>query len=450
MILLTASVVTLGCRLNQADSALICDRLRKCGFEIVSENSEESPSLIVVNSCAVTETAAKKTRQTLKQLRHDHPYSYLVFTGCSANLQKQEGTSDNLEYDVLLSADKKDELESLLSRRFNIDKKKLSENVKNKEETDKNSPLAPDLFREHAFAYTPFKHRANLKIQDGCNNFCSYCIVPYTRGRERSRDAREVIEDFRNIVANGFKEIILTGVNTCQYECGSLRITGLIEKLLKEVEGNYRIRIGSLEPGETLYELIDYMAEEKRICNFLHIPLQSGSDTILKAMGRKYTADEYRKMALYARNKIADLHLGCDYITGFPGETKELFKESCDFIREIGFANVHVFPYSPRKGTPAAEMKGRPAPAEMNERIELLKTLKSECGALFAKSLMGTETTVIPERLCAQGIYEGYSSNYMKVRMASKERDILGELVKVRLTSTSANNPELVGGKIIP
>ena len=448
MILLKASVVTLGCRLNQADSSLLCDRLRKCGFEIVSENSEESPSLIVVNSCAVTETAAKKTRQTLKQLRHDHPYAYLVFTGCSANLQKEDG-NDKLEYDVLLSSDRKDELESILARRFNIDKNKLKESAKAKEDAEKNA-VVKEAFREHAFAYTPFKHRANLKIQDGCNNFCSYCIVPYTRGRERSRDVEEVIADFRNIVASNFKEIVLTGVNTCQYECGSLRITGLLERLLKEVEGDYRIRIGSLEPGERLFELIDFMAAEKRICNFLHVPLQSGSDTILKAMGRKYTADEYRKMALYAKEKVGNLHLGCDYITGFPGETKELFKESCDFIREIGFANVHVFPYSPRKGTPAAEMTGRPSAAEMNERIEILKALKAECAASFAKSLIGTETTIIPERLCAPGIYEGYSSNYMKIRVASKERDILGELVKVRLTSISASNPELIGGKIIP
>ena len=447
MILLKASVVTLGCRLNQADSSLLCDRLRKCGFEIVSENSEESPSLIVVNSCAVTETAAKKTRQTLKQLRHDHPYAYLVFTGCSANLLKEDG-NDKLEYDVLLSSDRKDELESLLARRFNIDKNKLKESAKAKEEAEKNAAVK-EAFREHAFAYTPFKHRANLKIQDGCNNFCTYCIVPYTRGRERSRDVEEVVADFRNIVASNFKEIVLTGVNTCQYECGSLRITGLLERLLKEVEGDYRIRIGSLEPGERLFELIDFMAEEKRICNFLHVPLQSGSDTILKAMGRKYTADEYRKMTRYAKEKIGNLHLGCDYITGFPGETKELFQESCDFIREIGFANVHVFPYSPRKGTPAAEMSGRPAAAEMNERIEILKALKAECAASFAKSLIGTETTIIPERLCAPGIYEGYSTNYMKVRVASKERDILGELVKVRLTSISANNPELIGGKII-
>lgn len=448
MILLTASVVTLGCRLNQADSSLICDRLRKCGFEIVSEDSEESPSLIVVNSCAVTETAAKKTRQTLKQLRHDHPYSYLVFTGCSANLQKEEG-NDNLEYDVLLSSDKKDELESFLARRFNIDKNKLKEAANLKEEKEKKASGEENIFREHAFAYTPFKHRANLKIQDGCNNFCSYCIVPYTRGRERSRDVHEVIEDFRNIVSAGFKEIILTGVNTCQYECGSLHITGLLERLLKEVEGNYRIRIGSLEPGERLYELIDFMAEEKRICNFLHVPLQSGSDPILKAMNRKYTVDEYRKMALYAKEKIKDLHLGCDYITGFPGETKELFKDSCDFIREINFANVHVFPFSPRQGTPAAGMKGRPSGAEMSERIEILKGLKVECAAAFAKSLIGTESTIIPERLCAAGIYEGYSSNYMKVRVASKEKDILGELVKVKLTSISANNPELIGGKVI-
>ncbi|MBP5183268.1 MAG: tRNA (N(6)-L-threonylcarbamoyladenosine(37)-C(2))-methylthiotransferase MtaB [Lentisphaeria bacterium] len=448
MISLTASVVTLGCRLNQADSSLLCHRLRKCGFQIVPEDSEENPSLIVVNSCAVTETAEKKTRQTLKQLRHDHPYSFLVFTGCAANLLKSGEENDSLEFDALLPSEKRDELESLLARRFNIGKEKLEELAKSREE-EKDPPAGKKIFREHAFACSPFRHRANLKIQDGCDNFCTYCIVPYTRGRERSRDVKEVIADCRNIVSGGFREIVLTGVNICRYSCGSLRITGLLERLFREVEGDYRIRVGSLEPCETLRELIDYMAEEKRVCNFLHIPLQSGSDPILKAMGRKYTAEEYRETALYARKKIEDLHLGCDYITGFPGETKERFEESCDFIRELRFANVHVFPFSPRKGTPAAEMKGRPSPGEMRERIEILKALKAECASAFAASLVGKTTVILPERLCAPGIYEGYSSNYVKVRTLSREEDLRGKLVKVRLTGAGGNGQELAGARIL-
>lgn len=442
MILLTATIVTFGCRLNQTDSALLADRLRNCGFTIVPEDAEESPSLIIVNSCAVTETAAKKTRQAMKSLRHNHPYSYLVFTGCCANLPEEEG--EKLEYDLILPGEKKKDLESILSRRFNIDKKALAAI----QEKRNSSPEGEEGFREHAFTYMPFKHRANLKIQDGCNSFCSYCIVPYTRGRERSRAVEEVLADFRNLLAQGYKEIVLTGVNICQYQAGKVDVVELVKMLLKE-EGSYRIRIGSVEPCEKINALLELMAKEEKLCDFLHLPLQSGSDTILSAMNRKYTTADYKKYANYAKSLIPTIHIGSDCIVGFPGETKGLFDESFKFIASLDFANLHVFPYSPRKGTKAAEMPGRLTPQEMQERVERFKELKAKCAADYAARLKGTVTTVIPERQCGKGIFEGRTSNYMKIRLASKEADVTGKLLKVKITGASPNNPELLAGKLL-
>ena len=442
MILLTATIVTFGCRLNQTDSALLADRLRNCGFTIVPEDTEESPSLIIVNSCAVTETAAKKTRQAMKSLRHKHPYSYLIFTGCCANLPEEDG--EKLEYDVRLTADKKKDLESILSRKFIFDRKAPASVAEKKENT---SP-EEEGFREHAFAYMPFKHRANLKIQDGCNSFCSYCIVPYTRGRERSRAVEEVLADFRNLLAAGYKEIVLTGVNICQYQAGDVDVVRLIKMLLEE-KGAFRLRIGSVEPCEKINELLELMAKEERLCDFLHLPLQSGSDTILSAMNRKYTTADYKKFVDHARSLIPSIHIGSDCILGFPGETKALFEESFKFISSLHFANLHVFPYSPRKGTKAAEMPGKVSAQEMQERVEKFKELKAKCAVDYASSLMGSTTTVIPERQLSKGIFEGRSSNYMKIRLASKEVDVTGKLLKVKITGASPTNPELLAGKLL-
>ena len=311
MITITASVVTLGCRLNQADSALLCDRLRRCGFQIVDEDYEESPNLVIVNSCTVTATAARKTRQLLTSIRHKHPYAYIILTGCAAEVDEE--LKEDSDFDILLTKAEKKNLESILERRFNIQ----HHDYKPSETVDET------VFKEDAVAYFPFKSRANLKIQEGCNNFCTYCIVPYARGRERSRDVEEIMADFKQLLEAGFHEIVITGVNVCNYNCGGLDLVGLLEKLIA-VEGDFRIRLGSTEPGEILPRVIDLMASTPKICDFLHLPLQAGTDEILKAMGRKYTLAEYKSMIDCARSKMPHIHIGSDLIVGFPGETAEL------------------------------------------------------------------------------------------------------------------------------
>ena len=353
MITITASVVTLGCRLNQADSALLCDRLRRCGFQIVDEDYEESPNLVIVNSCTVTATAARKTRQLLTSIRHKHPYAYIILTGCAAEVDEE--LKEDSDFDILLTKAEKKNLESILERRFNIQ----HHDYKPSETVDET------VFKEDAVAYFPFKSRANLKIQEGCNNFCTYCIVPYARGRERSRDVEEIMADFKQLLEAGFHEIVITGVNVCNYNCGGLDLVGLLEKLIA-VEGDFRIRLGSTEPGEILPRVIDLMASTPKICDFLHLPLQAGTDEILKAMGRKYTLAEYKSMIDCARSKMPHIHIGSDLIVGFPGETAELFEQSCEFVKSMHFANLHVFPFSPRKGTKAEKLPGRIPVEEMS------------------------------------------------------------------------------------
>lgn len=411
----TASVVTLGCRLNQADSALISDRLRKLGFELISpDTSDESPNLIVVNSCSVTATAARKTRQSLSSIRRANPYSFIVLTGCSASVDK-EALADCSDFDSLLPNASKRDLASVLKRNFNLPKAHDIRKDHGSEQPDNK------VFTESAISYYPFKSRANLKVQEGCENFCTYCIVPYARGPERSRDINETVEDFKQLVDSGFKEIILSGINICAYKCGNTDLAGLLEKLIA-VDGDFRIRLSSTEPSPVLPRLFEVMqGAGGKVCKFLHLPIQHGSDAILKAMGRKYLRSEYADYVAQARAMMPNIHIGSDLIVGFPGETDEYFNDSFDFIKSMAFANLHVFPFSTRKGTPAEKMKGRPPVESMTERLARLKILKDELSRRFEDSLIGTTERVICEKKCAPGVWEGWTGNYVKVKVLSKK-----------------------------
>ena len=425
MITITAAVVTLGCRLNQADSALLSDRLRKAGFQIIEEDSEDSPNLIVVNSCAVTATAARKTRQALAALRRKHPYAYIILTGCAAETDPDE-TADSSDYDLLLPGKDKAKLESMLERRFNISPAKSIHNQ-----------LSGDgkIFTEGSISYFPFKTRANLKIQEGCENFCSYCIVPHVRGPERSRAKDEALADFRQLIESGFHEVVITGVNVCNYRDGNTRLPELLQDMM-QTEGSYRIRLSSTEPGPVIPELASLIAANDKLCRFLHLPVQAGCDRILQAMGRKYTCADFRAMVEDARAKVDDLHVGTDWIIGFPGETEADFQEACQFIREMKFSNLHVFPYSPRKGTPAASLPGRLSVEEMMARLEIAKDIKNKLIMNFARSLIGREETVLVERQCGETTYEGLSSNFARIRFRSKD-NVVGQFCKVKVSAVS-------------
>ena len=424
----TAAIVTLGCRLNQADSALLAGRLRRMGIEQVPY-TDDGADVLIINSCAVTATASRKSRQTLRQFRTKHPDAILILTGCAANVDRKSFDIDGI--DLILSNEEKKTIEEKLEPL--LEKRGIAVNPPRHFE----SVAADKVFAEHVFAEYPYKSRANLKVQEGCNNFCSYCIVPYTRGRERSRDFQETIDEFRRLLDAGFQEIAVTGINTCAYDCGGRRLPDLLEALMN-IPGEFRLRLGSTEPGDILFRTLEIMAESNgKICEFLHPSLQHGSDTILKAMNRHYLTGMYREFVDRARAKVPDIHIGTDLIVGFPGETDELFEESFEFVRSIAFANMHIFPFSPREGTKAASMKPLVHGDKVEERVARLHALASEMMTAYHRSLIGTVQTVIPEE-CSAESGEGWSGTYVRTRILRPDL-VPGHLVRTTITGMDDN-----------
>jgi len=436
---ITAAVITLGCRLNQADSALLNDRLIRLGFQIVPPDASSSPNLILINSCTVTETAYKKSKQALRSIRAENPQSFIVFTGCAADVSKDE-LEQNQDIDLLLLNEQKKNIETILPEYLAL---------LQKHDAPPAPKLAKGVFAEQAQGVFPFRSRAFIKVQEGCNNSCSYCIVPAARGAERSRDLKELTAEFKKAVADGFHEIVLTGVNTCHYKAGKTEMPELIDRLC-EIPGDFRIRLSSTEPCDELIPMVDAMKRNAgKVCEFLHLPLQSGCDRILAAMNRHCDTAKFAEYAAYAREAIPNLHLGTDIIVGFPGETDADFEESLAFLRKMDFANIHIFPYSPRKGTPAAKMSGKVQKTTVAERIEQLKALKDECAQKFAKSLVGTTGAVLIESNCnKKELWDGWSGNYVRT-IVSSEEDISRKLLQVkflRFLPVGALFAEIVGG----
>jgi threonylcarbamoyladenosine tRNA methylthiotransferase MtaB len=399
----TVAFYTIGCRLNQADSALLCVRLEEHGCRSVEIDTAERIDLIIVNTCTVTGNAARKSRQTARKLKKDHSDACMVITGCSAEIENSFWVDESWVDLVLPNPEKKNiitHLNGLLS-----DKTAANLEFSPQQNVDQ-------LFYEEAGASFPFKSRAFLKIQEGCNNFCTYCIVPYARGRERSRSRNEVLADFRRLLKNGFREIVLVGVNVSTYNDNGCKLFDLLAEMCRE-PGAYRIRLSSTEPHLGNMKLIDVMAENPKICRFLHLSLQHGSDTILKSMNRKYTTAEYAEFITEAKQRIPGIHLGTDVIVGFPGETDALFTESADFIRCMDFSNIHIFTYSPREGTPAAKYPDQ-IPAQIAKiRYQALTEIAETAKLKFVRSQLKLQQQVIFERCNRDGLYEGWSDNYI-------------------------------------
>ncbi|OGV38558.1 MAG: tRNA (N(6)-L-threonylcarbamoyladenosine(37)-C(2))-methylthiotransferase MtaB [Lentisphaerae bacterium GWF2_45_14] len=403
------NILTVGCRLNQADSALLAGRLTNAGFEMVKPGFKSYADVIIINSCAVTSEASRKSRQAARRIRKEHPESCIVVTGCGADTEKNAWLEEDSADIVISNEEKKSIIHHL-------------QNFYSQCETaadGKQTPEVSDLFREKTNTLFPFRSRAFLKIQEGCNSYCSYCIVPYARGRERSREIGEVVSDFQNMRENGFKEIVLTGVNICTYKCGNTSLSGLVRELAA-IDGDFRIRLGSTEPHPSNYEIIDVIESfPEKICRFLHLPLQHGTDEILKAMNRKYTVAEYTAFAAEARKRIPNIHIGSDVIVGFPGETEKLFQEMRDLIRKLSFANLHIFSYSKREGTPAASFPNQVTADKAAERYAVLSRDAEASAFSFAKSQIGKELLVLVEKILPDSA-EGWSDNYVRVRASGK------------------------------
>ncbi|MCK5738377.1 tRNA (N(6)-L-threonylcarbamoyladenosine(37)-C(2))-methylthiotransferase MtaB, partial [bacterium] len=398
------SITTLGCRLNQAESAQLTELLSKNEYEIVPVN--EPADICVLNTCAVTAKAASRARQAIRRLQRLAPQAVIVVAGCYAEVAADEIAQipgvdfvlgSDYKYDLLRFLKQPEKKEKTVIRTCGYD----------------NHPefvhVAPGYFLEHT--------RAFLKIQDGCNGFCSYCIVPYARGKIRSSHIDATLAEARQLVARGFKEIVLTGAHIGLFgkeRKGAASLTDLLVEMLK-LEGDFRIRLSSIEPLEVTPELLNLMADSEKICPHLHIPLQNGNDDILKAMNRHYNTQQFADLVHQAVEQIPNVAIGTDVMVGFPGETQTQFENMERFIIDLPLHYLHVFAYSVRKGTVAAKMPDRVPKTIMAERSRRLRKISDLHRISFHQSHLGRHFPVLFEEEVQPNILTGLTPNYIRV-----------------------------------
>jgi len=417
---------TLGCRLNQAETGLAAADLASHGYTLAPWGAPAD--LLVINSCAVTSVAAQKTRQAVRAARRRWPAAFLVVIGCGVTVDREAWEAMEDGPDLIVPNPPPAPLSALLPALLQPGQGLVC--------IDPGEPQ--DGFTIPGVGFFGERTRANLKVQDGCDFFCSYCIVPYTRGRARSRDADDVLREAQALLDNGYHELVLSGVNLTTYYNQGMDLAGLLRRLLN-LKGDFRIRLSSAEPGPVLERVIDVMAEDQRICRFLHLPLQYGEDSILHSMRRHYCTADYRRLAEMALTRIDGLCLGADVIVGFPGETDASFASCHDFLSSLPFGLLHVFSYSPRPGTVAASLPGRPPSRLVKRRSETLLAVAAAKAEAFAASQIGQTATVLLE-----SVDSGWSDNYLQVRLEPPAGLPANTLVEVAIPA-AAGNREVLG-----
>ena len=398
-----AASYALGCKVNQVESEAIAEAFAERGYEIVDIN--EKADVYVINTCTVTNFGDKKSRQLIRRVKRLNPDSVVVAVGCYAqtapeDIKKIDGIN------IILGSKGKNEIVDCV------------ENYRREQGIECN---VGEIMHERQFEPISVnklagRTRAYLKIQDGCSQFCSYCIIPYARGPIRSRDEEDVLSEVRKLAENGFKEVVLTGIHVASYGKDT-KNTNLLQVIKKvhEIEGIERIRLSSIEPNIVTEEFASEMASLPKACHHFHLSLQSGCEKTLKEMNRKYTAEKYAQAAEILRKHMPDVALTTDIIVGFPGETDEDFEESYDFAKKIGFSKIHVFPYSPKRGTPAAERKDQVSPQKKEERSAKLIALSNKMADDFIQKFVGRKMPVLFEQSHESGKFEGHTSNYINV-----------------------------------
>ena len=416
-----AASFALGCKVNQYESEAIAELFAEKGYEIVG--IDEEADVYVINTCTVTNFGDKKSRQLIRKVKRQNENAIVAVVGCYAQTAPKE-------------------LMEIAGVNLVIGTKDRAQIVEMVEQYDRANGVenhVSDIMKERVFEPLSIQKLANrtrayLKIQDGCSQYCSYCIIPYARGPIRSREPQEVVAEVKRLAENGFKEVVLTGIHVASY--GKDRSDPSLQDILKqvhEVEGIERIRFSSIEPNVVTEEFAQTMAALPKVCDHFHLSLQSGCDKTLKEMNRKYDTEKYRQAAATLRKYLPKVALTTDIIVGFPGETEEDFRESYAFAEEIGFAKIHVFPYSPKRGTPAAARKDQLLNAVKVERSHTLIQLSDKMAAEFLADAVGTDAEVLYERAVGDGIYEGHTTNYMKVHGRS-EVDLTNRICKTHIT----------------
>jgi threonylcarbamoyladenosine tRNA methylthiotransferase MtaB len=397
----TVAFCTLGCKVNQYETNAMMQKMIEAGYEVV--DFETKADIYIINTCTVTNMADKKSRQMLRRVKEINPEAILVAVGCYAQVAKEK-LEQIPEIDLILGINEKNDI------------------VKYVEQASKNTYVS-DVLHQTEFldfgdvTYTE-KTRAVIKVQDGCNQFCSYCIIPYARGRIRSRKPESVIKEITDVAKEGIKEVVITGIHIASYGKDfntEYRLIDLLEEIQK-VDGIQRIRLGSLEPTLITEEFVTRLKKLSKICDHFHLSLQSGCDETLKRMNRKYTTDQFRHVVELLRNAYPEVHLTTDVIVGFPGETEEEFNKTYEFLKEIKFYKMHVFKYSPRSGTVAAKMPNQIDGNIKEERSNKLIELSDENEKEYNQKYIGKEVEVLLEE--REGEYlKGHTTNYMVVKM---------------------------------
>ncbi|WP_332634492.1 tRNA (N(6)-L-threonylcarbamoyladenosine(37)-C(2))-methylthiotransferase MtaB [Halalkalibacter flavus] len=421
----TVAFHTLGCKVNHYETEAIWQLFHNEGYEKV--DFEATSDVYVINTCTVTNTGDKKSRQVIRRAIRKNPDAVICVTGCYAQTSPAEimaipgvdivvGTQDRVKMLEYIDQFKRER--EPINGVGNIMKSRVYEELDVPAFTDRT--------------------RASLKIQEGCNNFCTFCIIPWARGLMRSRDPQEIIKQAEQLVHAGYKEIVLTGIHTGGYgeDLKDYSLARLLEDLEK-VDGLKRIRISSIEASQLTDEVINVIDRSNKVVRHLHIPLQSGSNTVLKRMRRKYTMEFFGERLDRLKEVLPGLAVTSDVIVGFPGETEEEFQETFDFIAKHKFSELHVFPYSKRTGTPAARMEDQVDEEIKNERVHRLIELSNQLAKEYASHFEGEVLEVIPEERDKEdknsGLFIGYTDNYLKVKVPATE-DMIGKLVKVKIT----------------
>ena len=426
----TAAYHTLGCKVNQYDTQAMEELLSAAGYETVPFSADAD--VYLVNTCTVTGTGDKKSLQTVRRLRREHPDSRIILCGCLAQLRGEVLLSTGA--DLILGTQRRGEIVSLLSRVVETGKPLCA--VEPLGESTPFERLCVSRQNEHT--------RAVLKIQEGCGNRCAYCVIPLVRGPIRSRPMEDILEESVRLAAAGFCEIVLTGIHLSSYGRDLQDGTSLAEVIrrLQQVPGILRIRLGSLEPTVINPDFVSVMRDSDKICPQFHLALQSGSDSVLRRMRRRYNTAQYLRAVDDIRAGFPRAALTTDILTGFPGETETEFNETADMIRKVGFARIHVFPYSPRPHTEAALMPGQLPDAVRQERARQLIAVGEETAARYRCSWLGRETELLPEEMVG-GCWEGYTPEYLRVRLAPGAGCVSGRPVRIRVTSV--DQPTVVG-----
>ena len=428
--------LTLGCRVNQYET----DAARRLFLDNGHENvdSPEEADVCIVNTCSVTGEADRKSSQMLRRMAKNNPKAVIVAMGCASELKTGEVPAD-----IVIGTRDKNTVVTKVEEFFAHRGKELTHSASHvRPEVSKS-----DEYHDFGTVLSPEGTRAFIKVEDGCNNFCTFCVIPYARGRVVSRSEESCLKEAEFLVSSGFKEIIVSGIHLCSYGKDQGKdILSLLELLKKidSIEGLQRLRLGSLEPKSMTPEFISGLKELKHLCPHFHLSLQSGSDTVLKRMNRKYTTAEYEDRVKALRAEFPDMSLTTDIITGFPGETEEEFAETIKYAKKLGFAKIHVFPYSEREGTKAADMPQMDMSIR-KARAKRLIEVSDELASEFASSMTGKETEILIEKIeekDGKTIAEGYTGNYVRA-FAEVEKDMFSRGDIVKGTAVRAENENI-------